>query len=102
MMDFILKANICFSDVPKTKLSKGKNNKLYGNIIITPLKEPDQFGNTCSVYMSQTKDERQNKEKRVFIGNATFIKEPTLVDDQPEQPYASSKPDNSDDDGLPF
>lgn len=60
---------ITFSiDVTKIDKSRIKDGK-YLNLVLDTLREPDKFGNTHSVYMSQTKEERADKAKRIYIGN---------------------------------
>lgn len=66
--------SICVSDIPKNRILKHANGKMYMNISTWDNDEPDRFDNDFSVSMSPTKEEierRKNGEKvdRIFIGN---------------------------------
>ena len=54
--------------IDKSKLVAGKNGEKYYNITVDEFKEPDKFGNTHTVYQSQSKDERASKADRVYLG----------------------------------
>lgn len=60
--------NICLSKIPADKRFQGKDGLIYTNIIVVDTKEPDKFGNTHTVYMSQTEAERTGKADRQYIG----------------------------------
>ena len=63
----IINLSICVSDIPKTKINKSdKNGKSYLNITVAAKKDPDKFGNTHTVYISQSKDEKGDK---TYIGS---------------------------------
>jgi len=64
-------ASICLSDIPADKITKSeKNQKKYLSIVIDKnFNGADQFGNTHSVSIGQTKEERQAKTKKTYIGN---------------------------------
>lgn len=62
--------SICLSDIPKEAITTSQSNgKKYASFVIDERKEPDQFKNTHSVSMSQTKEQREAKEKKVYVGN---------------------------------
>lgn len=90
--------NICLSDIPADKRSKGKDGKIYTNIIATELKAPDKFDNTHTVYMSQSKEDREAKADKQYIGRG---KELVYGGGKPAQTTQNEAPE---DDGkeLPF
>lgn len=47
---------------------KNANGKKYLNAVVTELKEADKYGNTHTIYLSQSKDEREAKAAKVYIG----------------------------------
>jgi len=65
--------DISLSDIPQDARRTGKNGKVYANIVVDKLKQPDQYGNTHTVFMSQSKEERAAKKDRVYIGKAKEI-----------------------------
>ena len=71
----MIPVSICLSDIPAEARKKSdKNGKIYATFVIDQRKEPDQFGNTHSVSLSQTKEQRENKEKKVFVGSGKDYK----------------------------
>lgn len=68
-MSDLINLSICLSDIPKEKIKKGNNGKSYANITVARRREPDQYGNTHSVFMGQLKEEREAGAARIYIGN---------------------------------
>ena len=71
-MASIIKASINLSEIPKDKIIPGKKGK-YLPITITINDEPDQFGNQGPVVVAQTKEERDAKEKKTYLGNVQVV-----------------------------
>ena len=71
-MASIIKANINLNEIPKDKIIEGKKGK-YLPITITINDEPDQFGNNGPVIVQQTKDERDAKQDKVYLGNVKVV-----------------------------
>ena len=70
----IINCSICLSDIPREKIKQSKGGKLYLPITIQDLKvSPDQYGNTHSVFISTTKEEREQGVKRCYLGNGKAI-----------------------------
>ena len=66
--------SICVSDIPKDKILKHQNGKLYLPIQTYDYDTPDKYDNDFSVSVSLTKEEIDRKKagekiERVFIGN---------------------------------
>lgn len=68
MADFIT-ASICVSKIPREAIKVAENGQKYLSIVIAESKEPDAYGNTHYITISQTKEQRDAKEKKVYIGN---------------------------------
>jgi len=71
-MSTILNAGIDLTKIEKSKIIKGKKGS-YINVTIFINDEIDQFGNNASVIMSQTKEEREAKTPRVYLGNGRTV-----------------------------
>ena len=71
-MASIIKASINLSEIPKDKIFVGKKGK-YLPITITLNDEVDQFGNQGPVVVEQTKDEREAKQAKTYLGNARVV-----------------------------
>ena len=69
-MNTLYTGSICLSDIDKTKIAKSeKNGKLYLSVDIWVNEQPDQYGNIGSINVRQSKEEREAKEKKTYIGN---------------------------------
>ncbi len=67
-------ASLCLSDIPKDRILKHQNGKMYVSIQTYDYDEPDRYDNDFSVSISHTKEEIEAKKQgqkidRVFIGN---------------------------------
>ena len=101
-MASIIKANIDLNKIPKDKIYQGAKGK-YLPITITLNDELDQFGNQGPVVVEQTKEERDAKAAKTYLGNARVIwtngdnVAPAPRDNQPVAEPAAVKPED-----LPF
>ena len=71
-MASIIKTSINLNNIPKDKIYNGKKGK-YLPITITLNDEPDQFGNQGPVVVEQTKDERDAKAAKTYLGNVKVV-----------------------------
>lgn len=71
-MASIIKTSINLNDIPKDKIINGKKGK-YLPITITINDEVDQFGNQGPVMVEQSKDERDSKAAKVYLGNVKVV-----------------------------
>ena len=71
-MASILATSIDLTKIPKDKIIEGKKGK-YLPITITVNDEVDQFGNQGPVIVSQTKEERDMKAEKTYLGNAQVV-----------------------------
>lgn len=96
----MITASICLTDIPKETITASeKNGKKYLNIIIDTKKETDRFGNTHAISISQSKEQRERKENKVYIGNG---KEYVYGGSKPAANTENSTPTNEQVDNLPF
>ena len=71
-MASIIKTSIDLNKIPKDKIYIGKKGK-YLPITITINDEPDQFGNQGPVVVEQTKEERDAKAAKTYLGNVKVV-----------------------------
>ena len=71
-MASIIKANINLNDIPKEKIYVGKKGK-YLPITITLNDEVDNYGNQGPVVVEQSKEEREAKIAKVYLGNVKVV-----------------------------
>lgn len=61
--------SICLSDIPKENITKANNGKSYINLVVETRRQADKYGNTLTVYVSQTKEERTRRENKTYVGS---------------------------------
>lgn len=71
-MATILNASLNVAKIDKTKLISGKTGQFL-NVTITINDEVDKFGNNASIFESQTKEEREAKTPKNYLGNGKVI-----------------------------
>jgi len=71
-MASIIKASINLNAVPKDKIFVGKKGK-YLPITITINDEVDQFGNQGPMVVEQSKEERDAKDPKTYLGNVKVV-----------------------------
>ena len=104
-MASILKTSINLNAIPKDKIINVKKGK-YLPITISLNDDLDQFGNQGPVCVDQTKEERDAKEAKTYLGNVKVVwtngenVEPAPRDAAPAPPKQAPVPDEVED--LPF
>jgi len=68
----IIKTSIDLTKIDKSKIIEGKKGK-YLPITITLNDEVDQFGNQGPVIISQSKEEREMKTDKIYLGNVQVV-----------------------------
>ncbi len=68
----IVKGSINLAEIPKDKIITGKKGK-YLPISITINDEIDQFGNIGPRIVDQSKEERDDKDAKKYLGNVRVV-----------------------------
>lgn len=71
-MASIIKTSINLNAIPKDKIINGKKGK-YLPVTITINDEVDQFGNNGPVIVEQSKEEREAKSPKTYLGNVKVV-----------------------------
>ena len=104
-MASIIKTSINLNNIPKDKIYAGKKGK-YLPITITLNDELDQFGNQGPVVVEQTKEERDAKAAKTYLGNVKVVwTDGNNVERAPmdsNQPTAPASAPAATEDDLPF
>lgn len=88
--------SICVSDIPKERILKHQNGKMYLNIATYDYDAPDQYDNDFSVSIPLTREEIERKKngedvKRTFIGNGRIwpdtSMQPITTEDEDDLPF---------------
>jgi hypothetical protein len=86
-MGQLLAVSIDLTKIDKTKIVEGKNGGKYVNVTLSVNDTEDQYGNNVSLWQSQSKEEREAKANRVFLGNGKKL----WSDDSKPQAETSKK-----------
>ena len=93
--------SICLTDIPKDKITVSeKNGKKYLNISLWVNDELDQYQNVANISVSQTKDEREAKVKKTYIGNLKYAQAQATAKPATQAQPINTPPVMADD--LPF
>ena len=65
----LVNVSLDLSKIDKTKVKDGK----YLNAIVAIGDDTNQYGQNASMYISQSKEEREAKEARTYIGNGKVV-----------------------------
>ena len=94
--------SICADDLKPHLKESDKNGKYYVSVVVDERKETDKFGNTHTAYISQSKEQREAKTPKSYVGNGKEFK----FNSSSPTPETTTKPQsNSNDapvDDLPF
>jgi hypothetical protein len=100
-MGQLIAISIDVTKLDKSKLVKGKKGT-YANITVSVNDEDDQFGNNTSVWESQTKEERDDKVDRNFLGNGKVVWSSQSSNDTKKTSSKKASKQDDDSDDLPF
>lgn len=103
----LITGSICLSDIPKDKIQTGKNGKKYLNICISEMQNVSPYGDTHTIYVSQSAMDRQAKSPKTYIGHGkNYSAAPVVPQSAPYQPQAAppvnTRVSSSSDDDMPF
>lgn len=88
--------SICLTDLPKERLFKHSNGKIYLNLSTYDYDAPDQYDNDFSVSLPLTKEEQERKKagetvNRIFLGSGRIWEnqgmQPLTEDDHDDLPF---------------
>ena len=71
-MSAIINASIRVDKLPKEKFVKGKDGAVYYNLTLS-INDETRYGNNVAVMDNQTKEEREAKVARNYLGNGKVV-----------------------------
>lgn len=92
--------DICLSDVPKELISEGKNGKKYLKLVLNERKSEGKYGETHTLQLSQSKEQREAKASPVYVGSGKAYKFEQKVSAAPKATF--DEPASYGTDDLPF
>jgi len=87
----MINISIDLTKIDKSRIKEHKNGSKYYNLTVDEKREPDQFGNTHTVYQTPTKEEREAKAPKVYIGSGKEFK---FNNQQQTAPAQQAQPSN--------
>tara|TARA_R110000772_G_scaffold195730_1_gene306401 strand:+ start:51 stop:362 length:312 start_codon:yes stop_codon:yes gene_type:complete len=71
-MSTLISGSIDIAKLPKEKFLKGKNGSVWYNFTIS-VQDETRFGNNVAFTDSQTKEEREAKVAKTYLGNGKVV-----------------------------
>jgi len=71
-MSVLINASINVAKLPKEKFIKGKDGSVWYNLTIS-VGDETRFGNNVALTDSQTKEEREAKKPKNYLGNGKVV-----------------------------
>lgn len=71
-MSALINLSIDVASLPKEKFVTAKNGKVYYNFTVA-VNDETRFGNNVSAFDSQTKEEREAKKAKSYLGNGKVV-----------------------------
>lgn len=98
-MSDLINVSICVTDIPKERIKQANNGKKYIDVCVSELRKPDAYENTHCVFMRQSKEEREAKKERIFIGKGKAVQ---FRPSEPHSDQVGEPPVAEDVSDLPF
>jgi hypothetical protein len=103
-MSTLINASIRVDKLPKEKFIKGKDGAVYYNLTVS-IQDESRFGNNVAIFDSQTKEEREAKKARNYLGNGRVLwtdGNVVLAEKEPEDEEEAVVVEAEHDKDLPF
>lgn len=71
-MSAIINFNLNVAKLPKEKFVAGKDGAVYINLTMA-VNDETRYGNNTSIYVNQTKEEREVKKPKEYVGNGKVV-----------------------------
>ena len=71
-MSALINFSLDVAALPKEKFVSAANGKVYINLTMS-VNDETRYGNNTSIYVNQTKEEREAKKQRQYLGNGKVV-----------------------------
>jgi len=71
-MGALINVSVNLDKLDNTKIIKGKNGNYY-NFTVSVNDETSQYGDNASIFNTQTKEERESKASKTYVGNGKVV-----------------------------
>jgi len=100
-MSALINVSLRVDKLPKEKFVQGKDGAVYYNFTVSVNDESNQWGQNVSLTDSQTKEEREAKKPKSYLGNGNVVWTNGTIQLAEKKDDVSSKESVGSDD-LPF
>jgi len=100
-MSALINFSIDVKSLPKQKFQQHANGKIYLSLTMA-VNDETKFGNNASVYVSQSKEEREAKKQRQYLGNGKVIWTDEKITLATREDEAQKVPQEKEVSDLPF
>lgn len=76
--------DICLTDIPKELITEAKNGKKYLRLVLNERKSEGKYGETHTLQLSQTKEQREAKAAPVYVGSGKEFKFSKTPENKPQ------------------
>lgn len=101
-MATLISASINLSKLDKTKIVRGKDGSQYYDLTISVNDTKNDYGQDVSIYDKQSKEQREAKEKKTFLGNGKIFWSSRPTEQNSPQPNQNTKSQADETDNLQF
>jgi hypothetical protein len=100
-MGAIINFSVNLDKLDKSRIIKGKSGN-YLNLTLSVNDEVSQYGDNASIFISQTKEERDAKAQRTYVGNGKVAWTDGNIQAIQREAVAEAAPAQEDGLDLPF
>ena len=101
-MSALLNISIRVDKLPKEKFVQGKNGAVYYNATVSVNDDTNQFGQNVALTDAQTKEEREAKVAKNYIGNGKVVWTDGNIVRAEQQEQQAPAPAQAESNDLPF
>lgn len=102
-MSSLVTISLDLSKIDKSRIVEGKNGAKYLDLTISVNDETNDYGKNASVYHSQTKEERDQKSSKSYVGGGKVVwTDGKITQAENKQQAPKPKPQPQMDDDMPF
>ena len=87
--------DICLTDVPKELITESKNGKKYLKLVLNKRKSEGKFGETHTLQLSQTKEQREAKAVPVYVGSGKEFQFSKTTENKPQSTTSTGLNDDA-------
>ena len=100
-MSALINFNLRVDKLPKEKFIAGKEGAVYVNLTMA-VNDETRYGNNTSVYVAQSKEEREAKKQRQYLGNGKVLWTGNIIVLAEREPQAEPVTTATEKADLPF